>query len=432
MSDITTIIQPTIKSEPKVATTSNKDSSKSNFESSLKKAEDSYSTKEELSATDTDTEHSENAELVNNAQIESQSKLNENSNKTTSEESNIEKMLGEIINNQGSKSKVATDTKGTLAQTDLSKTVVTNNSQEPKTPESLLVQKIEQIINDQTKPQNISINSTTETAAKTTTTASTAGLINTKDTLPNQLNTEESKIRSKVEGKVQDDTVSNFFKNSKTDSNAEKISEIKSSNGQLSQPQTSSLFNNMTGDGQASPEISTIFGQVLTSSASTITSQGTIQGQTVNILPSGNIVYDDKVINQINDQFKINGTETQQKINIRLNPVELGELKIEMTMKEDSVKVNVVTQSQQAQEILERNMPKLKAILEEKGLTIEDIMVSQETKTLSEFQLSEQDMGQNQSKQHSSGDDSNYAFSAQFNESIQDITNQTDGISVTI
>lgn len=151
--------------------------------------------------------------------------------------------------------------------------------------------------------------------------------------------------------------------------------------------------------GKENTEDSSIFSQLFATTTSS-TNQSTLHGQTPVVLPSGRLVYDDQVLQQFSQQIRINTNELQQKINIRLNPAELGELKIDLTMKEGNVRVNVLAHSQQAQEILERNMPKLRNILEKQGLSVEGITVTQESSSLSDFTQFQDQLTQDQSNQN--------------------------------
>jgi flagellar hook-length control protein FliK len=93
-------------------------------------------------------------------------------------------------------------------------------------------------------------------------------------------------------------------------------------------------------------------------------------------LPSGVVVHEEDVVRQVLERFQISQRSFDTRINIKLHPAELGELKIDLSVKEGSIRANVVAQSQHAQEIIERNMVKLKTILEEQGFTIDKITVT--------------------------------------------------------
>ncbi|MGL1931449.1 MAG: flagellar hook-length control protein FliK [Desulfotalea sp.] len=441
MTAMANIILPTIpKSESKTLEPSKNYSKEDNFESHLKKA-----SKDKITTNSNDDASTESNETVaNNSQIENQAEETSITNEapvaqqvqatisTPNNESNIEKIIGELLNGKDKETK-----QPIIAALNDIKESKTNPGSTTKTPQSLLVQKIEDIIKGETTPQNISIKATSQPVSNTNTAttidvANTTNQVTANKPISNQINLEESKIRLRVEEKAQGEASTSIFKNRHTESNPDKVTTTKSADNQPSIQLNMSQTAVVGSEVPSTPEASTIFGQVLTTAASTTSNQGILQGQTPNILPSGNIVYDDQVIEQIHSNFKINASQQQQKINIRLNPVELGELKINLTIKEGSVRVNVVAHSQQAQEILERNMPKLKAILEDQGLSVEDIMVSQETATLSDFQLANQDMGQGQSKQNNK-ENSSYAFAAQIStDNSQETSNAQEGLSVTI
>lgn len=98
-------------------------------------------------------------------------------------------------------------------------------------------------------------------------------------------------------------------------------------------------------------------------------------GKTVT-LPSGMLVHEEDVIRQVLERFQVSRRQLDTQINIKLHPAELGELKIDLTVKEGSIRANVMAQSQHAQEIIEKNMMKLRTVLEAHGFTIDDITVA--------------------------------------------------------
>ncbi len=194
----------------------------------------------------------------------------------------------------------------------------------------------------------------------------------------------------------------------------------------------------------SSPELLSPLTQTLLATADTQASPTTvINTQTSVVMPQSGMIYDDQVLQQIQQQFRIQSNKVQQKIKMQLHPAELGELKIDLTVKEGAIRVNVVAQTRQAQEVLERNISKLKNILEEQGLTIDDISIAQAADTSRDFNLfdgqfnghsnfAQQDNNKNQTDLHS--------FKEQFNEiegEQEDFTQSVNvsdqsGISITI
>ena len=155
-------------------------------------------------------------------------------------------------------------------------------------------------------------------------------------------------------------------------------------------PQQSSGFNSSSGPVNNGEQTNT-FSQI-----STIAQE--INTQTVNesakpiMLPSGTIVYEDEIINQFSQRMQIASKQMDSRINLKLHPAELGELKIDISLKEGSIRANVVAQSQHTLEILEKNIPKLKTILENQGFTVDEISVTNESESVGEFDLFDQQL----------------------------------------
>jgi flagellar hook-length control protein FliK len=63
-------------------------------------------------------------------------------------------------------------------------------------------------------------------------------------------------------------------------------------------------------------------------------------------------------------------------IALRLYPQELGELKIEIQIERDVVKAQVIAQNPHVQELLERNIPKLREALSQQNLDLQMMSVT--------------------------------------------------------
>lgn len=105
------------------------------------------------------------------------------------------------------------------------------------------------------------------------------------------------------------------------------------------------------------------------------------------LLPSGVIVHEHEVMQQLAEKFHLSGKNIDSRINLTLHPVELGELKIDLTLKEGAIRANIVAQSQHTLEILEKNLPKLKTMLENQGLEIDQIELAAESESVTDFDL---------------------------------------------
>jgi flagellar hook-length control protein FliK len=110
------------------------------------------------------------------------------------------------------------------------------------------------------------------------------------------------------------------------------------------------------------------------------------------LLPSGTIVHEDDVIRQLTERFHITSRNMDSRINIKLHPAELGELKIDLTVKEGAIRANVVAQSQQTVDILEKNIQKLKNMLEQQGYAVEQISLSAQSESVGDFDLFDQQL----------------------------------------
>lgn len=90
-----------------------------------------------------------------------------------------------------------------------------------------------------------------------------------------------------------------------------------------------------------------------------------------------------------------------QSADIRLDPAELGQMQVKMTVENDVTTVNFVVQNSQAKEILEQAMPKLKEMLAEQGIDLGEGSVQQEDKEDKQWQSSQNNGG----GQNNGGDD---------------------------
>ncbi|KAB2889485.1 MAG: hypothetical protein F9K32_12590 [Desulfobulbaceae bacterium] len=171
-----------------------------------------------------------------------------------------------------------------------------------------------------------------------------------------------------------------------------------------------------------------IFSSVL--QESTAAQPATGQGSTVT-LPSGTLVSEHEVVNQLIQRFQMSTRLQSSKINLRLHPAELGELKIDLTVKEGTIKASVFAQNQHVQEILERNMPRLRTTLEQQGFTIDEIVVSFKSDTAKEFDLFDGRSTRDQNFSFSGNTRSHVAtFESAFDTSLTGTGSPDSGLSV--
>jgi flagellar hook-length control protein FliK len=130
----------------------------------------------------------------------------------------------------------------------------------------------------------------------------------------------------------------------------------------------------------------TAFSHILAQSPSVYKPLGHESLQPV-LLPSGNVVYQEEVIRHIAERFHVMRRDSDTRVNLQLHPAELGKLRIDLSVKNGTVRANVVASTQIAQEIIEKNMPRLRSILEQQGFSIDEILVSNSSPAVDDFNL---------------------------------------------
>jgi flagellar hook-length control protein FliK len=83
-----------------------------------------------------------------------------------------------------------------------------------------------------------------------------------------------------------------------------------------------------------------------------------------------------RVLDQVLNQLSLNRAGDKNRVVIRLNPQELGEIKLELVMDKDHLKAQMVAQTRQVQEILEKHLPRLQEALQNQGIKVDQIEVS--------------------------------------------------------
>ncbi len=106
--------------------------------------------------------------------------------------------------------------------------------------------------------------------------------------------------------------------------------------------------------------------------------QGSQEGMQISSLrlPSGTEVPHSHIVNQVVDHFSVNRNLESGSVVLRLHPAELGELRMEIKVEQDNIKAHITTHNPQVQDILDRNIPKLREILEQQGMNLEQIQVT--------------------------------------------------------
>jgi flagellar hook-length control protein FliK len=105
---------------------------------------------------------------------------------------------------------------------------------------------------------------------------------------------------------------------------------------------------------------------------------------------------ENNLINQVIQNFHINSISSTSKLTLKLYPEELGELKIDIQMKDGGIKANIVAQTEQVQQVLEKYIPKLRSFMEQQGLTVDDILVTTASDDIGRHDLFQKDFADNQ------------------------------------
>ncbi|GAC15231.1 flagellar hook-length control protein FliK [Aliiglaciecola lipolytica] len=83
-------------------------------------------------------------------------------------------------------------------------------------------------------------------------------------------------------------------------------------------------------------------------------------------------------LQQLSEKVRWMVNQNNLQADIRLDPPELGAMKVRLNMSGDTASVNIVVQSQQARDVLEQATPRLKELLEQQGIELGQSSVQQE------------------------------------------------------
>lgn len=111
-------------------------------------------------------------------------------------------------------------------------------------------------------------------------------------------------------------------------------------------------------------------------SASQLTSSVASTESSLYRLPNGTVVPEGTVVDQMIGHFSMNKRLESGTVNLRLYPQELGELRMEIKVEQDNVKAHIIAQNPQAQEMIDRHLPRLREALEQQGLNLQQVDVT--------------------------------------------------------
>ncbi|MBL4902545.1 MAG: flagellar hook-length control protein FliK [Desulfocapsa sp.] len=187
-----------------------------------------------------------------------------------------------------------------------------------------------------------------------------------------------------------------------------------------SQQAATSLGNTVTNTKVVESSFGQLFGQVSSTTPQTTSIEGKFAPGAHPLIPQKELV--DNLIKR----FNINPRLQTSKISMQLHPVELGALKIDILVKNDSLSANIVAQSRQVMETLEKNMPRLRAVLEDQGFTIDAFEITMENGGENQKELSQEQFSSQQQEftRNESSSKNNESFDAVLNS--QEESGKTD------
>jgi hypothetical protein len=92
--------------------------------------------------------------------------------------------------------------------------------------------------------------------------------------------------------------------------------------------------------------------------------------------PLGRTVTESQILDQVIGRMAVDRNHEASRMSIKLQPEELGRIEIDLTVEQGRIKAQIVAQSQQVQEVLERHLPRLREALEQQGLKLDQLQVS--------------------------------------------------------
>ncbi|PIE65839.1 MAG: hypothetical protein CSA26_02255 [Desulfobacterales bacterium] len=130
-------------------------------------------------------------------------------------------------------------------------------------------------------------------------------------------------------------------------------------------------------------------------------------------LPSGFTVPEGAVMDQVINHFSATLKLESGTVSLKLYPKELGELQMEIQVKNDNIKAHITAQNLQAQEALDRHLPRLKATLAEQGFELRQVEITVAASDQYDGQPFQENLERHQLAQsHTSGSDNSYYRSA--------------------
>jgi hypothetical protein len=155
-------------------------------------------------------------------------------------------------------------------------------------------------------------------------------------------------------------------------------------------------------DNGSNPPLFSVAGQGVATTHAASSGSGTPAAAMPFTLP----VPEEQVYQQVASRLTLVGGERHSRMTMRLYPEELGQVKLDLTVAGDRVRLHLHAQNQQVQEVLEKYLPRLRESFEQQGLKLEDAQVTSDSPGQGgrgSFQESRQSLFAARSSGHSAG-----------------------------
>ncbi|QIA62806.1 hypothetical protein GT360_04430 [Vibrio astriarenae] len=134
----------------------------------------------------------------------------------------------------------------------------------------------------------------------------------------------------------------------------------------------------------------------------------------------------EQMAEKANERVQVMLSKNLKNIDIRLDPPELGRMQIRMNMNGDTTTVHFTVANNQARDVVEQAMPRLREMLAQQGLQLGDTSVQQQSAGQQQGRFAQQGNGDGHSNAHGNGWDDESAPETSMNLNVD---TKQDGIS---
>ncbi|MFS1465401.1 flagellar hook-length control protein FliK [Vibrio lentus] len=129
---------------------------------------------------------------------------------------------------------------------------------------------------------------------------------------------------------------------------------------------------------------------------------------------------------QVAEKVQMMMSKNLKNLDIRLDPPELGQMKIRMTMNNDVANVHFTVSNQQARDVIEQTLPRLREMLAQQGMQLADSSVQQQNSGQSQdsYNNGEQQLGSNRTNDGQGDENLDNGSNLELN-----VASKRDGIS---